>query len=480
MSQPFAHLDALFHPHSVAIAGISSGTRQSGGGPGGGFGFLEAIREMGFDGPLYPVNPKAQEIGGLPCYASLRDIPGPVDYLISSVPAPVVPQLVDDAIAKGVRMIHFFTAGFSETGDDERSQLEQQVMVRLREAGIRVLGPNCMGLYSPTARLAFMGGFPTEPGDTALVSQSGANAGDFVRQAGERGVRFSTVWSYGNAADLNETDLLAHAAADPATRVICAYIEGVRDGRRFVQVLREAARAKPVVILKGGRTGAGARAAASHTGSLAGSLQVFDALCRQMGALRVESIEELVDMAVAFRYLTPPEGTGVAVVGAGGGTSVLAADMIDAAGLDVPTLPDDVQEGLRRFTPVAGTSIRNPLDLMSIFQPEQFATTIRLAAQPDSIHSVLFHTGFGWGRRDRDGDQIGNLIRSIRAGQEATTKPLIVAIRPSLTGPGTEQTAAFIEACAREGIAVFPGIDRAARTLAKLVTWRQRQRGLAG
>lgn len=479
MSQSFAQLDALFHPRSVAIAGISSVTRQSGG-PGGGFGFLESIREMGFDGPLYPVNPKAQEIAGLPCYPTLRDIPGPVDYLISSVPAPAVPQLVEDAIVKGVRLIHFFTAGFSETGDDERSQLEQQVMTRLREAGIRVLGPNCMGLYSPTGRVAFMPGFPTEPGDTALVSQSGANAGDFVRQAAERGVRFSTVWSYGNAADLNEADLLAHAAADPATRAVFAYIEGVRDGRRFVEVLREAARVKPVVILKGGRTGAGARAAASHTGSLAGSLQVFDALCRQMGALRVESLEELVDLAVAFRYLTPPDGKGVAVVGAGGGTSVLAADMIDAAGLDVPTLPDDVQEELRRFTPVAGTSIRNPLDLMSIFQPEQFATTVRLAAQPDSIHAVLFHTGFGWGRRDRDGDQVSNLIRSIQAGREAITKPLIVAVRPALTGPGAEQTAAFVEACARAGIAVFPGIDRAARTLAKLVTWRALQQDIAG
>ncbi|MGD9889809.1 MAG: acetate--CoA ligase family protein [Dehalococcoidia bacterium] len=477
MSEPFARLDDLFHPRSVAIAGISSGT-QNRGAPGGGGNFLESIREMGFDGPLYPVNPKAQEIAGLPCYPSLRDIPGPVDYLISSVPAPAVPQLVEDAIAKGVRLIHFFTAGFSETGDDERSQLEQQVMTRLREAGIRVLGPNCMGLYVPTARLSFMQGAPLEPGGTALVSQSGANANDFVRQASERGVRFSTVVSYGNAADLNESDLLAHAAADPATTAIFAYIEGVRSGRRFVEVLRQAARNKPVVILKGGRTSAGARAAASHTGSLAGSLQVFDALCRQMGALRVESLEELVDLAVAFRFLTPPAGRGVAVVGAGGGTSVLAADMIDAAGLEVPPLPAEVQEGLRRFTPVAGTSIRNPLDLMSMFQPEQFATTLQLAAQPDSIHAVLFHTNFGWGRRDDT--HVDNLIRSLVQGREAISKPLVVAVRPSLTGPGTEQTAAFVEACAREGIALFPGIDRAARALARLVDWRDRQQKIAG
>ncbi len=471
MSQLFDQLDPLFHPRSVAIAGISSSTRRGGGGPGGGVGFLDSIREMGFDGPLYPVNPKAQEIAGLRCYPSLRDIPGHVDYLISSVPAPAVPELVEDAIAKGVRMIHFFTAGFSETGEDDRTQLEQQVMSRLKEAGIRVLGPNCMGLYAPTAGLAFMPGFPVEPGDTALVSQSGANAGEFVRQASERGVRFSKVFSYGNATDLNESHLLEYAAADPATKAIFAYIEGVRDGRRFVEVLRQAARQKPVVILKGGRTGAGARAAASHTGSLAGSLQVFDALCRQMGALRVESMEELADLAVAFRYLTPPAGRGVAVVGAGGGTSVLAADMIDAAGLEVPPLPETVQEELRRFTPVAGTSIRNPLDMMSIFQPEQFATTVRLASQPDNIHSVLFHTSFGFGRGDNS--YVENLVRSVVAGREATSKPVVVALRPTLTGSGTEQTSAFVEACAREGIALFPGLDRAASTLARLVAWQE-------
>src|SRR5215217_7892466 len=346
-------LEAIFHPRNVAIVGLSSGSTARTGF--GGNGFLTSIRDMGFAGPLYPVNPKATEIEGLPCYPSLRAIPEPVDYVISSVPAPAVPQLVDDAIATGVRAIHFFTAGFRETGEADRAELEQRAMARLRAAGIRVIGPNCMGLYVPSAGLSFMPGFPTEAGDVCLISQSGANAGEFVRQAAARGVRFSKVVSYGNAADLNESDFLEYAAEDPETRAICAYIEGVADGRRFVTTLRRAARRKPVVILKGGRTGAGARAAASHTGSLAGSLEVFDALCRQMGALRVESLDALVDFAVAFRFVDPPAGPGVAIVGMGGGTSVLAADAVAAAGLTVPPLPEEGQAELRRFTPVAGT-----------------------------------------------------------------------------------------------------------------------------
>jgi acyl-CoA synthetase (NDP forming) len=463
-------LEFLFHPRSIAIAGISSAPSTARGMGGGGF--LESMREMGFAGRLYPINPKATAIQGLPCYPSLRAVPDEVDYVISSVPASAVPVLVDDAIAKGVRAVHFFTAGFSETGDEARTELEQQAIERLRGAGIRVIGPNCMGLYVPRSGLSFMSGFPVEPGDTAFLSQSGANAGDFVRQAALRGVRFSKVVSYGNAADLTECDFLAYAAEDPDTRAIFAYIEGVREGRRFVQTLKQAARRKPVVILKGGRTEAGTRAAASHTGSLAGSLQVFDALCRQAGALRVASMDELVDLAVAFRFLEPPAGPGLAVVGAGGGTSVLAADAIAAAGLAVPPLPEDVQEELRRFTPVAGTSVRNPLDVMSIFSSEHFVTTMRLAARPDCIDVVLFHTNFGWGGRGDADVRVQETVDQLLRAREVVAKPIVVSCQPSLDAEGAGYTAALVAACARAGIPFFPGINRAAQAIAGLRQWK--------
>src|SRR5206468_8786040 len=177
---------------------------------------------------VYPVNPKYQEIEGLRCYASVLDIDGPVDHGISGVPARIVPQLAEDCIAKGVRSVHFFTAGFRETGDDEMADLETQVVGRLTGAGIRVFGPNCMGLYVPESKLAFMPGFPAESGPVGFISQSGGNAGEMIYTAAVRGIRFSKVVSYGNASDVDESELLSYFARDPKTNVICAYIEGVK------------------------------------------------------------------------------------------------------------------------------------------------------------------------------------------------------------------------------------------------------------
>src|SRR2546427_7845450 len=344
---PSASLDAIFPPRSVAIAGVST---QQPGFAGVGLGFLLSLMELGFPA-VYPVNPKYQEVEGLKCYASVLDIEGPVDHVISSVPARIVPQLVEDCIAKGVRSVHFFTAGFRETGDDEMADLETQVVGRLTGAGIRVFGPNCMGLYVPESKLAVMPGFPAESGPVGFISQSGGNAGEMIYTAAVRGIRFSKVVSYGNASDIDESELLSCLARDPKTNVICAYIEGVKDGRRFVQALRDAAAAKPVVGLKGGRTAAGTRAVMSHTASLAGSLAVFDSLCRQLNAVRVNSVEEMADLAGAFRYMSAPAGPGVAVVGGGGGFSVFAADEIDDAGLECPVLPENTQKALGEINP---------------------------------------------------------------------------------------------------------------------------------
>ena len=254
-------LEHLFHPRSVAVVGAS--TSQ---GPGGGF--VTAIQEMGYQGALYPVNPKAEEIQGLKCYPSLLDVPGEVDYVISSVPARIVPQLVEDSAAKGAKAVHFFTAGFSETGEADRAGMEAHLLARARELGLRLIGPNCMGLYCPESGLSFMPGMPKEPGPVGMVSQSGANAGEFCRTGGVRGLRISKAISYGNALDLNESDFLEYLGQDTKTEIIVGYIEGVKDGQRFLRALRAAATAKPVIILKGGQTEAGARATASADSTL--------------------------------------------------------------------------------------------------------------------------------------------------------------------------------------------------------------------
>ena len=233
---PAPALDFIFHPRSIAIAGVSA---KEGGGFGGS-GFVSSLQEIGFNGPIYLIHPTAPAIRGIKCYPSLLDIPDDVDYVISSVNARHVPALLEDCIARNVKVLHLFTAGFTETGDAERAKMEQTVIARARQAGIRVIGPNCMGLYVPESRLAMMNGQIPEPGPVGMVSQSGMNAGEFVRYALPRGLRFSKVISFGNGADLKAADFFDYLTDDPATEIIVAYLEGIQDGPRLAQAIRRA------------------------------------------------------------------------------------------------------------------------------------------------------------------------------------------------------------------------------------------------
>ncbi len=475
MSRSSHPLEFLFHPRSIAIAGASTS-------PGPGSGFLGAMVAGGYEGKLYPVNPKADEIQGLKCYPRLRDVPGTVDYVISSVPASVVPELIEDCGEKRVKAIHFFTAGFSETGDEERTQLEAHIVRRTKELGIRVIGPNCMGLYCPATRLAMMPEMPKEPGPIALISQSGANAGDFCRTGAVHGLRFSKVISYGNAADLDESDFFEYCAEDPSTEIITSYIEGVKDGQRFLAALRLAAAAKPVIILKGGRTEAGGRATISHTGSLAGGLEIFDAACRQAGAVRVDDMEEFIDCTVAFRFLKRLSGPGVGIVGVGGGHSVLSADAVASAGLKVPPLPEATQRALAEFTPVAGTSVRNPVDTNVAFGPEGErlqAETLRLVAEAPEIDVILLQAAVGWGPpRAADFDPAEQARRLAASTAEAMVrfkKPVAFVLRPAMAKEATEAVFAFQEEAAARGLATFVSVSRAAQALRRVLDWQARQ-----
>ena len=468
-SSPAPALDFVFHPRSIAIAGVSA---KEGAGFGGG-GFVASLQDIGFSGPIYLVHPSAPAIRGIKCYPRLADVPDQVDYVISSVPSRLVPQLLEDCIAKGVRVLHLFTAGFTETGDAERARMEQAIIGRAREAGIRLIGPNCMGLYVPSARLAMMEGQIAEPGPVGMVSQSGMNAGEFIRYSQGRGIRCSKVISFGNGADLKAADFFEYFADDPETEIIAAYLEGIQDGPRLARAIRRAGAAKPVVILKGGRTEAGSRAANSHTASLAGSLEIFDALCRQAGALRVESLEELVDATVSLRFVKALRGPNVVIVGGGGGASVLAADDFDAVGLKVPPLLPETQEALAKVTRDAGTSIRNPIDTTSMWEEGGFEATLMPCATAPNIDVVLYHTSFGGGgpsSRMRDGrSRLPQQVDSIRRIQEETGKPIVVAIRPATTVDGFEQSMEFQELCWRAGLATYPSIARAAQGLANLL-----------
>jgi acyl-CoA synthetase (NDP forming) len=468
-------LDYIFHPRSIAIAGVSA---KEGPGFGGG-GFLTSLTENGFRGPIYLIHPSAPAIRGIKCYPRLIDIPDDVDYVISSVPARLVPQLLEDCITKNVRVLHLFTAGFTETGDVERAKMEQSVVARAREAGIRLIGPNCMGLYVPSSRLAMMQGQAPEPGPVGMVSQSGMNAGEFVRYAFPRGIRCSKVVSFGNGADLKAADFFEYMADDPETEIVMAYLEGIQDGPRLAQAIRRVGRLKPTAILKGGRTEAGSRAASSHTASLAGSVQIFDALCKQAGVVRVNSLEELTDMAVTFRYVKKLAGPNIVVVGGGGGASVLAADDLDAVGLKVPALLPETQEALARVTADAGTSIRNPIDTTSLWEEKGFESTLMPAATAPNIDAVLYHTSFGMGPGRRMGDPrtaMAKQAEGLRKVQEESGKPVVVAIRPATATDGFQQSIDFQDLCWQNGLATYPSVARAAGGLARLLQWQGMQR----
>ncbi|MFC1919025.1 CoA-binding protein, partial [Chloroflexota bacterium] len=426
-------LEEVFSPRGVAVVGASPSGRNS-------F-FIRSLKEAGFP-TIYPVNPKHTEVLGLPCYPNLITIPGTVDHVIVSIPAESVLALLDDCAVKGVKSVHFFTAGFSESGHTERVKLEKAMLSKARAGGFRIIGPNCMGVFVPKNRLVHVTEMPLDPGPIAFISQSGGYAHNLPFDSKPRGLRFSKVVSYGNALDVDESELLEYFSNDPETKIIAAYIEGIKDGRHFMSALKKATTRKPVVICKGGTSEAGARAARGHTASLTGSSAVFDAVCRQMKAIQVDDIDELVDVLVALRFAYPlPRGTGVAVVGQGGGPSILAGDEMEKAGLRVPSLSPELQAELRQFLPLAGAILSNPVDATNLLSPEAISSTMRVLGKVPDIHTLVYHIGFHpvsrWGSgRLRTKIYLKPAIEALLEAQQATGKPVVVALRrpPDLRG----------------------------------------------
>lgn len=464
-------LDFIFHPRSIAVVGASARPGNRGRET-----FLQPLVDHHFPGPLYPVNLRSEETLGLKGYASVLDIPGPVDYVISSIPAPNVLQLIDQCGEKGVRVIHFFTARFTETGRADAAKLEQEVKRRARERGLRIIGPNCMGVYYPAQGMAFGRG-PQEAGSVGFLSQSGGNAMGLISSTSLKGLRFSKVVSYGNALDINECDLLEYFASDPETAVIGAYIEGVRDGRRFPRVLREAVARKPVVLLKGGRTEAGRRAVASHTASLAGERQIWAALAQQTGAVLVSSLEELGDMLIAFRFCPPAKGHRVGVAGGGGGSSVEAADVCEEMGLKVEPIPASIRDELKRRS-IFWDWISNPAD-GSILGRDDVTTDdiFELMAKAPDYDLLIANVGEPWmmyGRSGRGGPGPSRASpdRSIQIGREAG-KPAAFVLSDTVQDQRAHNRslAEMRQKLVQAEVAVYPSMHRAARALGRLATF---------
>ncbi len=468
-------LAEIFSPRGVAVVGVSGAER-------GGFasGVVRSLIDAGYPA-IYPVNPKYEEVMGLKCYPNLQAIPQVVDHAIVSIPAESALPLLDDCAAKGVKSVHFFTAGFSESGYQERAELEKAMLAKARSGGFRIIGPNCVGISLPEVRLVTLSGMPLESGPIALISQSGGHAHDLPYSSGPKGLRFGKVVSYGNALDVDESELLEYLAQDPETEIIAAYIEGIKDGRRFISALREATARKPVVIYKGGTTEAGKRAAHGHTASLTSSVVVFETLCRQLGAILVDDVEELVDVVVAFRFTRPlPKGEGVAIVGMGGGPSVMASDEVERAGLHMPTFSSEVQARLRRFLPLAGTIVCNPIDAGALLSPEGIAAALGVLREVSDVNLVIYHLGFHPGSRWGSGRFSSSaflepFVRALTQAGQTTGKPILLALRPAPDLVGMRDFLAAQEAFVAAGLPVFHSLRQAAKAVARVIAWNNRE-----
>jgi len=431
------NLSAIFTPKSVAVIGASSSPEKLG------FQILKNIRDAGFKGPIYPVNPKATTILDLRCYQSIGSVEGVPELAVIIVPAPAVPATLADCGPKGVKAAIVISGGFSESGP-EGEALQRQAVEVARAHKIRMIGPNCQGVNNPYHGLCASWPLLTMRGAIAIVSQSGTVAAALMDWAAQDGIGVSGLVSMGNRADVDEADLVEHFDADPQTRAIAVYIEGVKDGPRFLAAARRAR--KPIIVLKPGRTEKGRQAAESHTKSLAGRDEVYQGAFRQFGICRAETLHELYDFSKALAYLQRPQGRRVLIVTSSGGCGVLAADVAAAEGLDVAPLPETLASQLRASLP-RHFVVNNPLDLTGDANARLYKEVVAAARGMCDVTAVIF------------GDPIIGASEVIDRD-----RPELVIY---LGGAEVERQEARL--LHNRGVPVFPTPERGMRALAQLV-----------
>ncbi|HEX9822064.1 MAG TPA: acetate--CoA ligase family protein [Methylomirabilota bacterium] len=376
---------SLFAPAGVAVIGVSRNPAKLG------HRLLQNVKESGFAGAIHPVNPSGEPILGIPTVRAIEALPDGVDLALVSLPAPAVPDAIRALAARRVQVAVILSSGFGEV-DDEGRAAQAALLATARAAGLRLVGPNCMGVYSAPAGLngTYFWDLPRAPGGISIVSQSGAYGGLIFRHLGARGLGVARFLSIGNQVDVEIAEVLEWLVDDPATTLIACFVEALRDGPRFLAAARGATERKPIVVLKGGRSEAGRRAAGSHTGSLAGSYDVFRAACVGAGAVLAEETEEFFD-AIETLVAVPtrrPAAPRVAIVTVSGGPSVVAADTAEREGLGVPALSDAAQAALRGLLP-AFAAVGNPVDLTPQVDPANIAAAVRRVFDEATVGGVV-------------------------------------------------------------------------------------------
>jgi acyl-CoA synthetase (NDP forming) len=452
MKLDFARLDRAFKPETVAVIGDKPGGM-----------WFRATRD--FKGKMYSVhtNPETAKIiedAGYENFKRLTDIPGPVDLVIVSVPRAVALKIMDDCIEKDVGGVHFFTAGFSETHKDDARELEREIEEKARAANLHLIGPNCMGVYNPSLALGmnlweYSG--RTEP--VGIISQSGTHATSISQHAHLQGIDIDRAVSFGNGIVLDSPDYLEYYDQDPGIRVIGMYLEGVKDGRRFLKVLKDVSSRKPVVIWKGGRTAEGDRAIASHTGSLAVSREIWSAALRQCGAVEVSSREELLDAIKALLYLKPVRGLRVGITGGSGGQSVAIADVFGEAGLVLPRLSEESYKKLDEFFTLIGGGYPNPIDTGNVNRT-QLKRIMEILRDDPNIDNLVLQSAGRWARGKEKQEEFDLMINL----RNSTEKP-VLAIAPYSTPEDMRRTIEDTLKFQENGIPAFPTMESGARAL---------------
>lgn len=379
-----ASLIPFFHPRSVAVIGASRDPDQIG------HRVVYNLVRSRFNGPVYPVNPRAEVIASIPAYPSVLQVPHDIDLAIVAVPPDEVLGVVDECAEKGIRGLIVLTAGFAESGDEGR-ELQQKLVTKVRANGMRLIGPNCLGLVNTAqdVRLhgTFVDGWP-QTGRVAMSSQSGALGLAVLEYAGDLGLGFSSFAGIGNKADVSGNDLLQYWEEDPQTDVILLYLESFGNPRRFANLARRIGRKKPILAVKGGRTRAGQRAAGSHTAAAAANDAVVEAFFAQTGVVRCDTLEEMFDLAILLANQPLPAGPRVAVLSNSGGPAILCADACEANGLELPTIEPADRERLMEALPRL-SAVGNPIDMTSFATADEYRQALRILLQADYLDAII-------------------------------------------------------------------------------------------
>jgi acetate---CoA ligase (ADP-forming) len=459
----------LLAPQAVAVIGASRDESKIGGR------VLRALQDGGYTGGIYPINPHASEINGLRAYPSARGLPERVDLAVITVPPELVLGAVDDCAAGSVRALAVITAGFAEVGAEGRAR-QNALTERVRGYGMRMIGPNCMGLLNmdPTIRMnASFSPLLPPGGRIAFSSQSGALGIAILQLAAERHIGLSSFVSVGNKADVSSNDLLEYWESDPETRVVLLYLESFGNPRRFGRIARRLGRQKPIVALKAGRTGAGSRAAGSHTAALAARDVAVDALFRQSGVIRAETIDEMFDIAACLDAQPLPAGSRVGVVTNAGGPGILAVDACEAAGLRVVELSSEMQQRLRGFLPPTA-SVGNPIDMVASAGPDEYRQAIEaILSTPEIDALIVVFTPV-------DAARSSNIVAAIREGIAAARAAGVVS-KPVLACMMSDAAERQPLVVGTETVPVYAFPENAARALGRVTayaSWRSRPAGL--